>query len=223
MKTKKLKKVRLICGVGINDADYPVWTYSMQDKGNGVWVKKTTKCPIYNKWYGMLHRCYSDAFKQRVPCYEGVTVCDEWLYFSRFRAWAIEQEWEDMDLDKDILSNGHKIYNPETCAFIPPMINRSFSRTPPKDLPMGVIASGTKGKFIANASRKYLGTFDTAEEAHKAWQQGKITESNKLIKQYCRMKCYRKDVHQALLNIVDNIKADLLAERPTLSYNNQKV
>lgn len=222
MKSRKIKKVRLICGVGINDADYPVWTYSMVDKGNGVWVKKITKCPIYDKWYGMLHRCYNEAFKLKVPCYVGVTVCDEWLYFSKFRAWVIEQEWEDLDLDKDILSNGQKIYSPDTCAFIPAMINRAFSRNQPRELPLGVVYSKTEGKFTASGGRKYLGVHNTAEDAHRAWQEAKILDIGKLIKQYSRMKCYRKDVHRALSNIAENIKLDLMFGRETKAFNNQK-
>lgn len=219
MKSKKPKKIKLVCGIGINDADYEIYTYIKQDNGGGI-LKKCV-CPLYNKWRSMLHRCTSKSFKIKQPSYEDVSVCDQWIYFSKFHEWAKAQEWEDMDLDKDILSNGEKVYSPETCAFIPPMINRAFSKTAPKDLPLGVIHAATAGKFTARCVR-YLGTFETQEEAHKVWQEAKIIEVGKLIKQYCRMRCYRKDVHNALLNIVRNIRLDLLAGRTTITYNNQQ-
>ncbi|TOB13963.1 hypothetical protein, partial [Vibrio parahaemolyticus] len=73
--TAKQMNNKLIQGVGINDADYA-----------------SSKCPYYKKWHGIIIRCYDKSYQERKPSYVGATVCKEWLTFSNFRDWCIEQE-----------------------------------------------------------------------------------------------------------------------------------
>lgn len=47
-----MSKRSMICGVGINDADYPV-----NPRINGT--EERIECPFYNRWRYMLTRCYS--------------------------------------------------------------------------------------------------------------------------------------------------------------------
>ena len=107
-----------VYGVGIND-------YDGSTRVNGIQLKS------YKSWKRMLERCYSDNFKNKNHCYDNVTVCDEWLYFSNFKKWFDENYRYDLveqgikiALDKDLMSNkDNKIYSPNTCLFIPVKIN----------------------------------------------------------------------------------------------------
>ena len=113
--TKSAKSSRrLIFGVGINDAEYLT-----QTKLNG----KTVACPFYMRWKSMITRCYSSNYHKQFPTYKECTVCEEWLVFSVFKSWMKHQDWEENQLDKDLIVPGNKIYSPETCVFISAPLN----------------------------------------------------------------------------------------------------
>ena len=83
---KKLQtKNKLVHGVGINDADYPV----QPTIGN-----KRVNCPFYWRWKDMLKRCYSEKHLLITPCYRDRSVNKEWFIFSIFKAWMEQQDWE---------------------------------------------------------------------------------------------------------------------------------
>ena len=107
---------KLQYGVGINDADYVVsWRIDGQ----------RFCCPFYDRWHGMLRRCYSAAWQSRHPAYIGCSVDKRWHSFVAFREWALSQpQWEGLHLDKDLLVPGNKVYSPETCLFIPQSVNK---------------------------------------------------------------------------------------------------
>lgn len=154
---------KLVCGVGINDL-YHV---------RGRFVKeKYVKCPFYEKWSNMIIRCYS---KNKRECYKGCTVSDEWLVFSNFRNWMVSQDWENKELDKDILVKGNKLYSPETCIFIDQhintlLINKGAGRG---KYALGVTFCKLNKKFRSSCSKngklKSLGYFKTEKEAHNAY------------------------------------------------------
>ena len=157
-----------VFGIGTNDADYQT-----QSKNNG---KKTT-CPYYRKWVGMLERCYSVKYQARRPTYIGATVAEEWLLFSTFKQWMETQDWEGLELDKDILVAGNKHYSPSTCCFVPRELNqllndRGASRGA---LPRGVYLNS--GKCRAQCSYKgkikHLGYHSTPKAASLAYRKYK--------------------------------------------------
>ena len=86
-----------------------------------------------------------------------------------------------MHLDKDIIKSDNTVYCPEYCIFIPQRINMLFvnkGKTNNKDLPIGVIKT-QNSKFCADYNGKYLGTYDTIEEAvhmHGIAKKNKILE-----------------------------------------------
>jgi hypothetical protein len=170
----------LVCGVGINDADY--YTSRKKNKKN-IW-----RCPFYARWSLMLNRCYSSKFHKNHPTYIGCSVCPEWHKFSNFRLWMIEQKWEGMELDKDLLVRGNKVYSPDTCCFLPKTVNNIFGGSKKQknvNLPEGVNMS-IHGKYIVRISNPrlfnrhcYL-TFSILKEAHLAAIQKKIESI-----QYC--------------------------------------
>ena len=90
----------------------------------------------YKVWYSMLQRCYKECYINK-PTYKDCTVCDEWLCFENFEKWYNENYYEVddeiMNLDKDILVKGNKIYSPETCCFVPKRINILFVNTTNKE------------------------------------------------------------------------------------------
>ena len=177
------KKKRLVCGVGINDADYNVYRTSSK-MVDGKRIKKVDwVCPIYLTWKDMITRCYSDKFqsKPKNTTYKGCTVCDEWLRFSNFRAWMIQQDYRGKDLDKDLLIKGNKVYSPTTCVFVSKMVNLFMMGCDAKRGKhlIGVHWNKAAGKFVAQCSNpflnkvEHLGCFDNEKEAHEAWRTKK--------------------------------------------------
>lgn len=152
-------------GVGINDLNNECYA-------NG---KNTT---VYAVWNDMIRRCYSDKSKVNRPTYDGCTVCDDWIYFSRFKLWFDLNYVDNWHLDKDLLVVGNKIYSPETCLFVPQSLNKLFtdSAAARGKYPIGVNID-KRGRFMArvseNGKRKYLGLFKTPEDAYEAYKNGK--------------------------------------------------
>ena len=162
----------LVCGVGVNDADYTV-----SPTING----KIVNCPYYVSWISMLIRCYSEQSKLRRPTYKGCSVCEEWLTFSNFKMWMETQDWQGKELDKDILVAGNKIYSAETCVFVSKIVNsfladRGACRG---EWPLGVTWHKADGKIHAQCrnpitkKKENLGYFNCPQEAHQAWRKRK--------------------------------------------------
>ena len=96
------------------------------------------------KWRNMLRRAYDVCYKEKNYTYENCYVCEEWHNFSNFYKWYKENYYEikneKMELDKDILFKGNKIYSSETCIFVPHRINVMFIKNKKNKgkLPTGV-------------------------------------------------------------------------------------
>ena len=173
MKTATSRK--LVRGVGVNDAGYPV---TIEEEIGGR-RKVVWRCPFYLAWTHMLNRCYSAAVHARHPAYIGCSVSAEWLTFSMFRAWMTKQDWEGKHLDKDLLLPGNRVYGPDACVFISPALNLFLTdhAAARGDWPIGVDLY--KGKYRANCrnpltgKKEYLGQFDSPETAHEAWRKRK--------------------------------------------------
>lgn len=134
--------------------------------------------PFYRTWFSMLNRCYNEKYQSKEPTYKGCSVCDNWLTLSNFKKWYDDNYYEingeQMELDKDILFKGNKIYSPETCIFVPKSINGMFSKNKRVEgLPMGVHrkCSGFEVNPMTAKGRVYLGVFKTLEEAFQAYKQ----------------------------------------------------
>ena len=157
---------RLVCGVGINDADYMVQPYV-----NG----KQVLCPYYSLWLSMIKRCYSEKCLESRPTYIGCSVIKEWLTFSLFKSWVITQDWQGKQLDKDILVAGNKIYSPKTCVFVSGEINRLLNRCEKirGRLPQGVSFDERKKRYYSQCNVKgvvtHIGRFKTPAEAEIAY------------------------------------------------------
>lgn len=143
----------------------------------------------YVAWRGMMRRCYDKKQLERYPTYKDCLVSKEWHCFQTFAKWYDENyyiiEGERIELDKDILIKGNKVYSPETCVFVPHSINILFikSNAIRGDLPIGVQIHKATKKYIANCTEKgekvYIGYYNTLEEAFSKYKKYK----EKLIKQ----------------------------------------
>ena len=80
------------------------------------------------------------------------------------------QKWEGLELDKDLLVKGNKIYGPDTCCFLPGAINSLFSHGQKKknNLPEGVTLNpnGTyRVRVKITPNKEYSKTFSSFKEA----------------------------------------------------------
>lgn len=99
--------------------------------GEGSYKSRTNG--IHNKnyicWKSMLQRCYSKAYQKHKPTYIGCTVALDWHNFQNFAEWFEEnydyKSKENLQLDKDILVKGNKVYSPETCCFVTNSVNNA--------------------------------------------------------------------------------------------------
>lgn len=134
---------RPIYGIANNDAPYVV-SY------------KGAACPYYIKWKNMLRRCYSKGHTNLFPTYTGCSVCTEWLTFTKFKAWMEKKDWQDKDLDKDLLVSGNKIYSPESCCFVSKKINYILlaSDATRGEYPQGVSWCRMTSKYRARVRKK---------------------------------------------------------------------
>lgn len=139
------------------------------------------------KWQirsNMKTRCYNENYHKKRPSYAECEICDEWLNdHQAFYEWVSENfyeiEGEDtVQLDKDILVKGNKLYSPETCIFVPKPINGLFGGTANKsDLSKGVSFIKSTGKYRATicieGKNVNLGLFPTEEEAFLKYKEHK--------------------------------------------------
>lgn len=177
------QKIATLCwvnDVGVNDVDGAVRRYDriVEDNGN-IKFKLAWCCPFYARWAEILRRCYSPKFLANNPTYVGCEVSDEWKYFSNFKKWMMDQDWEGMHLDKDILSAGNKVYSADTCAFITQSVNNFMcnAKAIRGDYPIGVFLSSEgryQAKITYNNRAENLGIYDCPYEAHQVWLTRKL-------------------------------------------------
>ena len=211
---KKFKKGEIKC-------PYERRTYGIGYLGEGEYKTKingkNTKC--YIAWKHMLERCYNPKYKEKHPTYINCEVCEEWLCFQNFAEWFYnnyyEIDGEKMQLDKDILCKGNKIYSSENCIFVPEKINKLFTKSDKSrgNYPIGVSYHKTVGKFQANcriydfeenkSKLKYLGLYDTPDDAFKVYKQFK--ENN--IKEVANL--YKDLISDKLYNIMYKYKVEI--------------
>lgn len=171
------KKVKLVCGWGINDVDYKVTRTTIVDgKRKTLWT-----CPYYQDWRNMISRCFNSGYQKKYPTYIGCTITEDWKYLSNFIKWVENQpnkDWQNCSPDKDYLIEGNKHYTPETVVYIPKDLNNFITDCTKDrgDCMIGVTAIGGKlNPYKARCSNpftkklEHLGTFATELEAHLAW------------------------------------------------------
>lgn len=115
----------------------------------------------YICWKNILKRCYDPYILNKYPTYIDCYVCDEWLCFQNFAKWYYNNIYEcndeRMELDKDILMKGNKIYSPETCVFVPRKINILFTKSDKTrgEYPIGVCYCKGNNKLSVYSNNGY--------------------------------------------------------------------
>lgn len=162
-----------VCGFGINDLD-----------------DITTNDCAYHLWRDIIKRCYDEKTLIRRPQYNGCSVCEEWRHFSNFKKWFEEKYIVGFAIDKDILVKGNKVYSPETCCFVPTVINTAFAtlKSRQESLPLGVHYSKRLKKYKAEISKDrqkfYLGLFDNMQDAFQVYKVEKEKHLKELADRY---------------------------------------
>jgi len=171
----------------------------------GKYAHSKVNSLIYDKWGGMMDRCYSKNQEIESPSYLGVSVCKEWHNFENFVDW-FEKIYNPVTmlgfhLDKDILVKGNKVYSPETCELVPPEINFCFVRADKRrgNLPIGV--SKSQNKFEAGIScgnSRIRKKFDTSTEAFLFYKEHKEAYIKELADKW--KGCITERCYQAMYN-----------------------
>lgn len=164
-------------------------------------------------WRDMLKRCYSEKYHEKKPSYIGCTVDKEWHNFQVFAKWFDENYYEvegqTINLDKDILNKGNKIYSSNNCVFVPQNINTLFISQKSKrgKYPIGVSYDKEKSKYRAdcrnNGKNVNLGRYSSVEDAFNSYKVHK----EKLIKEIAEQ--YKEHIPSTLYNAMILYKVDI--------------
>lgn len=176
---------------------YDKTIYGIGYIGEGDYFPYMNKIPTraYKYWNSMILRCYDKKYTKDKPTYEDKSVCEEWHNFQNFAKWFDENYYEcnnekEMQLDKDILFKGNKVYSPDTCVFVPNRINALFTKRQNDrgNCPIGVTYNSKTNKYISRCNcidkRVNIGSFNTPEEAFYKYKEFKEDYIKKVANEY---------------------------------------
>lgn len=170
---------------------------------------------IYDAWIRMLERSKSTDFKNRFPAYQNVDCCDEWLCFQNFAEWYenhyYEVDGQSMEVDKDWIKCGNKIYCPDFCAIVPSIVNSCILNhfKVKTGLPTG-ISKTQSGKYKARISiegtRKDLGSYVDLVDAISAYKNAKINYVKCIAEKYKDI--LPNEVYQQMINFEERFEKE---------------
>lgn len=192
-----------------NVFDKSVFNVGFIGEGKYKVTENSITTPHYRVWHSLIRRVHDTKFLEKNPAYKNCTITDSWYNFQNFAKWYdanhYEVKNETVELDKDILVKGNKLYSPDTCVFAPKRINLLFTKKDSHrgDLPVGVVFKKTSGKYTAqcndgkgNSIR--IGHYDTLEKAFLSYKNYKESLIKEIAEQYaCSIPI---NLYEALLN-----------------------
>ena len=139
---------------------------------------------LYSLWCGMLERCYDENSRQLYPAYNNCYVDQSLHSFTNFYECVkhmVGHNSKDLksryfQMDKDLLSDGKKVYSKNTICFLPHEINAFLTnrKSLRGKLPLGVSLHKKSGKYksslTVDGKSKHIGLFVTPEEAFHAYK-----------------------------------------------------
>lgn len=176
---------------------------NLKGVSNSVYSVKNERS--YRVWSNLLLRTIDNPLKKYFPAYKNCELCEEWKEYANFKAWydnPINGYINGYDLDKDILSNGRKLYSPDTCCFIPKHLNFLIRNKTKKDgLPNGVYKNsrGYQSRFYYYGE-KFLKQHNTIEEAEKEYKRIKSKYIKKEAEKLYSKNLITEKVYKALIN-----------------------
>lgn len=172
---------------------------------------KENDVECYTCWRNMLARCFDEEYKEKYPTYIDACIVDEWLNFQTFANWYYDNIYyipsERMEIDKDILFKGNKLYSPDRCVFVPRRINSLLinNKSIRGEYPVGVDLHD--GRFRARCNTLngsvFIGYYDTPLLAFAAYK--KFKES--YIKQVADE--YKNRIPEILYNALYNFEIEV--------------
>lgn len=145
-----------------------------RDKIHGIGINDmegfTSDSLYYDRWMLLIKTALSN----------GQEIYEDWKYYSKFESWATRTLKEG---DQTVF-RGNKV-GPDDAIVLPNGAYGNIAYMPPKDdgMPVGVsLGKRKKGDVYLSRGRHYIGTFKTKEEAHRAWQNYKITSLHNMLK-----------------------------------------
>lgn len=106
--------------------------YGIGYYGSGKYVARinNVKTEEYIKWFSMFNRCYDEKYHEKQPSYIGCSVSEEFCNYQNFAEWYSKKKYNcnhPLELDKDLLFEGNKIYAPSKCCLLPKEINNGIN------------------------------------------------------------------------------------------------
>lgn len=161
----------------------------------------------FTAWCHMINRCYDKTGNDRYENYVDCVVCEEWHNFQNFAKWYYANKWGGdlkLEVDKDIISSReNNIYCEEKCLLVDQRINKLFIN---REEGLGRGVAKTKDeRYISQChvgkTSRYLGTFDTVEEAKQEYYRAKKEYIKQVADEYKnKYKDFPNKVYRAMLN-----------------------
>ncbi|OAT77422.1 hypothetical protein A9B99_22025 [Mangrovibacter phragmitis] len=128
-------------------------------------------------WHNIHHRVLN------CPSYTNVLICEEWYTYSNFYKWFSNNYVAGWDIDKDI--KGGNEYSPSNCLFVPKEVNLLFRNVDTR-YDKGVVRNGEgfQAQITIDRKNEKLGTYQTIEQAHAAYEVARTERLKKLSLQY---------------------------------------
>ncbi|AUR92293.1 DNA-binding domain protein [Vibrio phage 1.170.O._10N.261.52.C3] len=205
-----------IYGKGVNDLPNLPTQRTIKNVNGGRTVIWTDK--YYVSWTGLLKRLFCEKDLVKRPQYREVSIQPDWLKYSKYREWCIQQESKyEIDikgllLDKDILSVGTKIYSPDTCIFVEVKLNNYVVDTGHGSKSCGSHWHERLGKYEAccthpaTSKRLSLGLFNTQEDGYQVYLETK-KDLCAILVEYISVgnTLYKKEIEKGLNNHYQNL------------------
>lgn len=148
----------------------------------------------YTYWKNILARCYNTKIKKQHPTYEKCYICNDWILYDEFKKWCNSNYYEvdnqNMQIDKDILIKGNKIYSPTTCCFVPDRINSLIIKSDNirGKYPIGVSFNKKTNLYIASMKKHnknvWLGEYTNPQKAFYVYKKEKEKYIKEVADQY---------------------------------------
>ncbi len=157
---------------------------------------------ISSRWSLLLQRCRESS------CTRDETFSCPYKFFSWLKSQNCFEEAKGSplmwDIRKDILVKGNTHYSVETCFLVPREVGGFFSQINESrrgEFKIGVTLNKVNGKYIAQMAqgmRKYIGQYDTEDEAFLAYKLAKEALGKKLAEKW------RGKIDHKVINALEN-------------------